>query len=159
MKETNGLLVRGTNMKTLKAQASMEMLITVGMMLAFVVPISLLLLTTSGQNFEEVSKHQAQVTVQKIAHAVNTVYLEGEGSSKNVLLNIPSNTKSLEIRSSEVLLILGTAQGEYEVTYPLIPEDGNVVVITEDELIHLRGLSWISVKNVGENMVEVDESS
>jgi|GEM_PF-4497180 len=146
-------------MKTLKAQASMEMLITVGMMLAFVVPISLLLLTTSGQNFEEVSKHQAQVTVQKIAHAVNTVYLEGEGSSKNVLLNIPSNTKSLEIRSSEVLLILGTAQGEYEVTYPLIPEDGNVVVITEDELIHLRGLSWISVKNVGENMVEVDESS
>jgi len=159
VKETNGLLVRGTNMKTLKAQASMEMLITVGMMLAFVVPISLLLLTTSGQNFEEVSKHQAQVTVQKIAHAVNTVYLEGEGSSKNVLLNIPSNTKSLEIRSSEVLLILGTAQGEYEVTYPLIPEDGNVVVITEDELIHLRGLSWISVKNVGENMVEVDESS
>lgn len=135
----------------------MEMLITVGMMLAFVVPISLLLLTTSGQNFEEVSKHQAQVTVQKIAHAVNTVYLEGEGSSKNVLLNIPSNTKSLEIRSSEVLLILNTAQGEYEVTYPLIPE--SVEVKDLDGKITLRGLSWILVKNIGDNKVEVYESS
>lgn len=144
-------------MRTLKAQASMEMLITVGMMLAFVVPISLLLLTTSGQNFEEVSKHQAQVTVQKIAHAVNTVYLEGEGSSKNVLLNIPSNTKSLEIRSSEVLLILNTAQGEYEVTYPLIPE--SVEVKDLDGKITLRGLSWILVKNIGDNKVEVYESS
>ncbi len=145
-------------MRTLKAQASMEMLITVGMMMAFVVPISLLLLSASSQNFEEVSKHQAYVTVQKIAHAVNSVYLEGEGSSKNVLLNIPSNTKSVEIRSSEIIIVLNTKSGEYDVSYPLIPSTDEITVMETDGKITLRGLSWILVKNVG-NKVEVYESS
>ena len=155
----NGPLVRGTNMRALKAQASMEMLITVGMMMAFVVPISLLLLSVSSQNFEEVSKHQAYVTVQKIAHAVNSVYLEGKDSSKNVLLNIPSNTKSVEIRSSEIVLVLTTKSGDYDVSYPLIPSPGEVTVAETNEEITLRGLSWIQVKNIGNNKVEIYESS
>ncbi|MDD5022812.1 MAG: hypothetical protein PHU63_01460, partial [Candidatus ainarchaeum sp.] len=74
-----------------KGQASIEMFTTVGIFMAFLLPMILLLFTVSNQNFEEVSKSQADVVAKKIAHSINTVYLGGEDSTKTVLIYLPSN--------------------------------------------------------------------
>lgn len=125
-----------------KGQASMEMFTTVGIFVAFLIPVVLLLFTVSSQNFEEVSKSQADVVVKKIAHNINSVYLMGDNSSRTILIHLPSNSQSLKINEGEVILYLSTYSESFESSYPIIAE------LREDFETDSTGLFWIKITNI-----------
>jgi hypothetical protein len=106
---------RQTVKKTRKGQAAMEMMVTIGMILVFVVPIVLLLLIGAQARFESLSHVQAGSTVRIIADSINEVYLEGPIASKVVILNIPTNTRTIKITENEVIITLDTNSGTADV--------------------------------------------
>ena len=133
----------------MKGQAAVEMLTTVGIMLVLLVPLTLLLFTIANQNFEEVSKSQADISVKTIAHSMNNVYLGGSNTTKSILLNLPSNTKSLNISDGEVKMYLETSAGVTEASYPFIST-------LEDQAGYdfvKKGLFWLTINNQNNEVV------
>ena len=99
-----------------KGQAAMEMLVTIGVILIFIVPILLLLLVGAQTRFESLSHVQASSVVRIIADSINEVNIEGPQASKVVIVNIPTNTRYLNITENEVVLTLETSNGPTDVT-------------------------------------------
>ncbi len=99
-----------------KGQAAMEMLVTIGVILIFIVPILLLLLVGAQTRFESLSHVQANSVVRIIADSINEVNIEGPQASKVVIVNIPTNTRYLNITENEVVLTLETSNGPTDVT-------------------------------------------
>ena len=102
----------------MKGQAATETLVTLGMLRVFITPILLLLLVGAQAEFESLSHVQASSAVRVIADSINEVYLEGPGASKVVMVNIPTNSKSLDIGNNEVTLLLETRSGYTDITTP-----------------------------------------
>jgi len=130
-----------------KGQASMEMFTTVGIFIAFLIPMILLLITLSGQNFEEVSKAQSAVVTAKLAQNINSVYLGGSNTTKQILINLPSNVKSLNISNGEVKISLNTMSGITEESYPIFAN------LSREYNSDRKGLMWITIKNINEKVV------
>ncbi len=103
-------------MNSMKAQAATETLVTIGMILVFVIPILLILLVGAQAEFESLSHVQAGSAVRIIADSINEVYLEGPTASKVVIVNVPSNVESLNIKDNEVTLALRTRYGTTDIT-------------------------------------------
>ncbi len=112
------------NAKSKKAQASVEMLATVGMVLAFTLPIIFFFLTASQYKLDILSELQAQAVVTTLGDAINKVYTEGPGSFKTILINIPPSTQKLEIKNKQIILTLDNGEG---ITYPLFADAGGAV--------------------------------
>jgi hypothetical protein len=99
-----------------KGQAATEMLVTIGVILVFIVPILLLLLVGAQARFESLSHIQANSVVRIIADSINEVNIEGPGASKVIIVNVPTNTRYLNITENEVVLTLETSNGPTDVT-------------------------------------------
>ncbi len=112
------------NVKTKKAQASVEMLATIGIVLAFTLPIIFFFLTASHYKLDILSELQAQAVVTTLGDGINKVYTEGPGSFKTILVNIPSSTQKLEIKNKQVILTLDSGEA---VTYSLFADSGETV--------------------------------
>ncbi|MFA5077529.1 MAG: hypothetical protein WC488_03835 [Candidatus Micrarchaeia archaeon] len=104
----------------MKGQSALETLVTVSTLLIFTVPMVLLVLSASGLRLEDLSVFHARTTVQQIADTVNEVYLQGDGSTRTILVQLPSNTKSLNISGSSVVIYLSTQSGVYEISHPIL---------------------------------------
>jgi len=92
------------------------MLVTIGIILIFIVPILLLLLVGAQARFESLSHVQANSVVRILADSINEVYIEGPQASKVVMVNVPTNTRYLNITENEVVLTLETSNGPTDVT-------------------------------------------
>jgi hypothetical protein len=114
---------QGVTMKTRKGQAATEMLVTIGMVLIFIIPILLLLLVVAQLRFETLSEVQGSSAIRIMADSVNEIYLEGPGATKVVVVNLPTNTKNLSITENEVIITLETRSGENQLVVPFF---GNV---------------------------------
>ncbi|MCP4647020.1 MAG: hypothetical protein GY852_04690 [bacterium] len=99
-----------------KGQAATEMLVTIGVILIFIVPILLLLLVGAQARFESLSHVQANSVVRIIADSINEVHIEGPHASKVVIVNVPTNTRYLNITENEIVLTLETSNGPTDVT-------------------------------------------
>ncbi len=100
----------------MKGQAATETLVTIGMILVFIIPILLLLLVGAQAKFESLSHVQASSAVRIIADSINEVYLEGPKASKIVMINLPSNSRNLNISNNEVTLVIETSSGPTDIT-------------------------------------------
>lgn len=133
--------MRGMKMK--KGQASIETLTTVGIAIAFIIPILLFYLVTAGYNYEKVEKYQADSTVKNLAHTMNLVFIEGENSSRTILLYLPSSTKEFGVNEGgEVYIQLELSAGIYETSYPLLNSETETFEVTDR-----RGLVRFAVQN------------
>lgn len=103
----------------MKAQISAEMLMTLGMILAFTAPIILLLLSVSQQSYESSTLSQADASAKILADNINDVYSQGIGAKKTILISFPVNMESLTIQNKEVVVKLKTSNGIYEVVSPI----------------------------------------
>lgn len=101
-----------------KGQMSLEMLVTVSLVIMLSVPLLLILFVSSQLKLESTSTQQAKAVTNVLADSINEVYLEGEGSYRVVQLIIPSNTISINITDHEVIANLETTSGVYEVSSP-----------------------------------------
>jgi len=117
-----------------KGQAATEMLVTIGVILIFIVPILLLLLVGAQARFESLSHIQANSVVRIIADSINEVYIEGPQASKVVMVNIPSNARYLNITENEVVLTLETSNGPTDVTTAFFGElnDTSIGLVVAD---------------------------
>jgi len=109
-------------MKSRKGQAATEMLVTIGMVLIFIIPILLLLLVVAQLRFESLSEVQGNSAIRIIADSVNEIYIEGPGATKVVVVNLPTNTKNLTITENEVIITLETRSGENQLVVPFFGE-------------------------------------
>lgn len=98
-----------------KGQAATEMLVTIGVILIFIIPILLLLLVGAQARFESLSHVQASSVVRIIADSINEVHIEGPQASKVVMVNIPTNTRYLNITKNEVVITLETSSGPTDI--------------------------------------------
>lgn len=130
--------------RTLKAQISIELLTTFGMVLVFTIPVLLLLLTVTQYGHENATMTQADATARILARNIDLVYFQGAGAKKTLLLNFPSNTQSVKIgkNTHEIVLNISTSTGFYEAATPF---SGNLSqdVIESD----LNGLIAFELEN------------
>ncbi|MDD2655687.1 MAG: hypothetical protein PHQ80_03400 [Candidatus ainarchaeum sp.] len=103
---------------SLRGQASVEMLATVGLVLLLLVPILLLLLVGAQVRFEDISSIQASAAARVMSDSINEVYIEGPGASKVAVVNLPSNNVNVSFTGSEVVLTLLSGSAQTQVTYP-----------------------------------------
>jgi hypothetical protein len=108
----------------MKGQSSLELMVTLGVVIAFTVPVIFLLLSANSIGYEDTSKAQADATARSLADTVNTVYAQGPGAQREVLVNVPPTTESLYISGGEVVLRLKTSGGRFEAVSPTIAKIG-----------------------------------
>lgn len=137
----------------------MEMLATVGLVLLLLVPLLLLLLVGAQVRFESLSHVQAASASRLIADSINQVHLEGRGASKVALVNLPSNTKSVEFSSNEVVISLETSSGESQITYPFFGNLSKSTLGKKPFIENRRGIMPITftvVEEQGRSVVNVE---
>ena len=131
-----------------KGQASLELLVTLGVVLAFTVPVIFLLLSVSSVGYESAAKDQADATARTLADSINTVYAQGEGAKRIVLVNSPSATESITIKKNEVSVKVDLSEGTYEGVSPVFAN-----VSKTNPIENRTGLYEITLDNVGDQVV------
>jgi hypothetical protein len=130
----------------MKAQASVETLTTLGMVIAFTAPVLFLLLSASQYGAEGTAIYQAQSSSRIIADTINDVFVQGEGATKKILVNLPGNTETIEVSVKEVVITLNVQSGPYHAVSPVFAEISPLTV--NQQIGEVRGMIPITVKNI-----------
>jgi len=109
---------------TFKGQSSMELLITLGVVLAFTIPVLFLLLSVMSVGYEDTTKAQADAASRSLADTINLIYAQGDGAKKTVLINVPPSTEEVYVQSNpngggEVVIRIKTSEGSFEAVSPV----------------------------------------
>jgi uncharacterized protein (UPF0333 family) len=131
--------------KHLRGQVSLELMVTLGVVIAFTIPVVFLLLSVSSVNHEKAMKDQADAASRSLADSINVVYSQGAGAKRVVLLNSPASTKDITISGGEVVVRVSTSAGDYDAASPIFAQmNSNTVTISQR-----TGLFALSLDNVG----------
>lgn len=140
--------------RLMKAQASVETLSTLGMVIAFTIPVLLLMLSASQYGAESTAIYQTQSSARVLADTINDVFVQGNGATKQILINLPGNTEYIEITGKEVIITLKVQNGEYNAVSPVFAE----VQPNMDQIIDVNGLVPLTVKNI-DGKIEVNKNA
>lgn len=128
-----------------RAQASFDMLLT------FMIGISIILATilyVNSAQTEYSSSYKinaAQNTVNKIAEAADTIFLQGNHSKIVLTLYFPDGISKASVQDNTVMLKLVTSSGETDI-YQTTKEN------VSGSLPKASGTYKITVENIGENV-------
>ena len=140
---------------SLRGQVSLELLVTLGVVMAFTLPVVFLLLSVSSVNHEKATKDQADAAARSLADTINIVYSQGDGAKRVVLMNAPASTKIITMSGNEVTVTIGTSAGDYDGVSPvfadLTPQTQNI------RITQRTGLFALSVENIA-GKVSVNET-
>ncbi|MBI2079526.1 hypothetical protein HYT84_02080 [Candidatus Micrarchaeota archaeon] len=137
-------------MQNVKGQSSVEMLVTVGAVIAFTIPVILLLLSLTQYGQESAAIYQAQATSKIIAESINEVYIQGPGAEKNILVTFPSNSIGLSIKGpveqdkqlgSEVIITMKSSTGSYDAVTPTFARVELLPLLSPNGLVSLKLLT------------------
>jgi uncharacterized protein (UPF0333 family) len=106
----------------MKGQSSLEVLITVGVVLAFTVPVLFLLLTLTSMGYQQTAAAQAGASASSLADVMNFVYSQGPGASEAILLNVPASTVDIYAANHEAVVSIKTASGVSDEVAPTFAE-------------------------------------
>lgn len=130
---------------SLRGQAAVETLATVGLVLLLLVPILLLLLVGAQVRFGDLANVQANAAARVMSDSINEVWIEGPGSSKVAVVNLPSNLVDVSFTGNEVVMTLQSGSGQTQVTYPYF---GKLAEADQDaNITERRGLMAIRFYN------------
>jgi hypothetical protein len=108
----------------MRGQSSLELLVTVGVVVAFTVPVVFLLLSVTSIGYEDTSKAQADASARTLADTMNSVYAQGGGAERELLLNVPPSTQEVKLvktaEGTEVIVTLKTSGGIFQTSSPSI---------------------------------------
>lgn len=138
----------------LRGQASMELLITLGVVLAFTIPVIFLLFTITQVGYEDTAKAQADATARTLSDTLNFVYSQGEGAKRVILVNTPPSIQSITIGGGEIVVRIETSDGYYDGVSPTFAK-----ISGGSQEIDKSGLFVVEVEAIktgGEIKVEVD---
>ncbi|MGC8899145.1 MAG: hypothetical protein ACP5KP_01340 [Candidatus Micrarchaeia archaeon] len=108
----------------MKGQASVELLITVGIFLVLTIPVVFLMLSYSSVKLENMEEMQARAIARKLGESVNEVFATCP-AKKTLVLKIPNNVEYIEINQNEAVVKI--KNDEY--SYPLLIYDRNGTVV------------------------------
>ncbi len=135
----------------MKGQTSLELLVTLGIVIAFTIPVLFLLLSATSIGYEDTAKAQADASARTLSDTINLVYAQGEGAKRTILLNTPSSTQAVYAADGEAVVVLKTQAGIFEAVSPTIADIG-----PGSETIEKTGLFVVIVENVN-GKVELDD--
>jgi len=104
----------------MRGQISFELLVTVGVVLAFTIPVLFLMFSMTSVGYEDTAKAQADASARTLADTLNSVYSQGEGAQRSLLLNVPATTENISVVGSEVIVKIKTGSGSFEAVAPTI---------------------------------------
>jgi len=104
----------------MKGQSSLELMVTLGVVIAFTIPVAFLLLSASSIGYEDTAKAQADATARTLSDTMNTIYAQGPGAQREVLVNVPPSTQSMYASGGEVVVRLKTSGGTFDAVSPTI---------------------------------------
>jgi hypothetical protein len=94
------------------------MLVMIGFALAFIIPLALLFFAYTGSEVADSSIAQAKASVRTIASEAGSVYLQGAGAKKALLVNYPEGIINGSVEGGIVSLRLSIEGGAMDVTSP-----------------------------------------
>jgi len=127
----------------MKAQAAVEYLIMVGVILAIAIPIFYYSLTYSS---ESVAISKSKEAAEAIASGGDYVYSLGEGTRTTVAIDIPTNVKESYILDNEIGFRISTSAGITDV-YAM-----SMTNVT-GSLPDTPGRHFIVIKHLGDGVV------
>lgn len=104
----------------MKGQSSLELMVTVGIVVAFTIPVVFLLLSATSIGYEDTAKAQADSSSRALADTMNSVYSQGPGAKRVILLNVPSSTEEIKAEKGEAIVTIKTEGGTFEAASPTI---------------------------------------
>lgn len=104
----------------MKGQSSFELLVSFGVVLAFTVPVLFLLLSFTSVGYEDAAKAQADATARTLADTMNSIYAQGDGAQREILLNTPVSTQQIYAENGEVVVRIKTTNGDFDAVAPTI---------------------------------------
>jgi hypothetical protein len=135
----------------MKGQTSLELLVTVGIVIAFTIPVLFLLLSVTSVGYEDTAKAQAEAASRTLADTMNSVYSQGDGAKREILLNVPATTQEVLVRGrsgdlpgGEVVIRIKTSSGIFEAVHPTIAK----IRGTRDSVGMKTGLFLVVVENI-----------
>lgn len=129
----------------MKGQSSLELLVTVGIVIAFTIPVLFLLLSSTSIGYEDTAKAQADASARTLSDTMNSVYAQGDGAQRTILLNVPSSTQEIYASGGEAVIAIETQGGRFEAASPTIAE----IRGTSTTLGRKTGLVLVTVENIG----------
>lgn len=126
----------------MKGQTSLELLVTVGIVVAFTIPVLFLLLSATSIGYEDTAKAQADASSRTLSDTMNSVYAQGAGAKRMILLNVPSSTQEIYASGGEAVVSIRTQSGDFDAASPTIAEISG----TSQTLGKKTGLFLISIE-------------
>ena len=137
----------------MKGQSSFELFLTIGIVVAFTVPVLLLLLSATSIGYDDTAKAQADASTRTLSDTMNSVYSQGPGAKRVILLNLPSSTEELYAADGEVIVRIRTGSGDFDAAAPTIAKiSGGSQTLGEK-----TGLFMLTVQTNDQGEVELVE--
>ncbi len=127
----------------MKGQSAFEMFVSIGIILVLVVPIILLIFSSTNLGLEDIALYQSKAVSQQIADGINKVYLEGNGTEKLIYVFIPSYTSYINISGKQVIV----KNRDYEIMHPVLPVCAPLLIKERS------GLIGLDIKSYGDYIV------
>ncbi len=132
----------------MRAQAALEYLVIVGMMLAILIPAFWYSLRTSQQTLD---LRQTKDAAQKVARTADTVYALGPGSRMYARIRLPATVEDEQVGNNTVLFRVDVGQGPQDI-FELTK--GDVIGVLPEE----RGEHRVLVKMLESGIVQIGEA-
>lgn len=129
----------------MKGQSSLELLITLGIVLAFTIPVLFLLLSITSVGYENTAIAQAEASSRSLADTMNFVYAQGAGAKRLLMLNTPASTEEIYASNGEAIIRIATSTGPSEAASPTFAE-----ILGGSQTVGMKsGLFVVVVENDG----------
>ncbi len=136
--------------RMMKGQSSLEVLVTFGIILAFTVPVLFLLLSLTSVGYEKTATAQADASARSLADTMNFVYSQGPGAKKALLLNVPASTLEVYAAGGEAVVSIKSASGTQDLVSPTFAKIAGGRQTTRDPIKgQAAGLFVVLVENDG----------
>ena len=139
----------------LRGQVSLELLITMGVVLAFTMPVILLMLSVSQFGYESSTIAQAHAASKVVADNINELFVQGAGAKRTISVAFPINMQSLNISGNEVVITLKTSTGAYQAASPIF---ANASIPNPATLSGKTGLMTIAMQTISKPGIDGSES-
>ncbi len=104
----------------MKGQSSLELMITVGIVIAFTIPVLFLLLSATSIGYDDTAKAQADASARTLSDTMNSVYSQGPGAKRLILLNVPASTQEIYASGGEAVVSIKLGSGQFDAASPTI---------------------------------------
>ncbi|MBD3210328.1 hypothetical protein GF318_03015 [Candidatus Micrarchaeota archaeon] len=138
----------------MKGQSSLELLVTVGIVVAFTLPVIFLMFSFTSVGYEDTAIAQAEAASRTLSDTMNSVYSQGPGAERRILMNVPASTERIYVDDREVVVQIETSRGTFEAVHTTMAETSGV-----QDLSGKTGLFIIDVRNENGKVRLVDPYS